>query len=433
MQLLALGLNHTTAPLSIREAVAFSPEEIPGALSALRSTYARPEEGGIREALILSTCNRTEFFLAAENGDAALHSLCSFVARQKGIDLKEFLPHTYEYRQSDVARHTFRVASGLDSMVLGETQIVGQMKKAWRIARESKSLGLMLGHLFDGTFAAAKEVRTATAIGSHSVSLAAAGVGLANQLFGSLANQNVLFVGAGEMIELCAAHFCAQHPKKVTVANRTLEKGAALARRFGAEAVELRTLPEIVSQYDVIVSCTASSLPIIGLGMMQRAVAARRHRPILIIDLAVPRDVEEEVSRLDDVYIYTIDDLGKVVASGKESRRMAVTKAEDIIESRVQAFEGWLAARDAVPAIQALRSRAEAMREAEVKKAQRHLAAGHDAASVIEELSRALTNRLIHDPTTLLRNGTGLSAEERARENDILNEFYRSSRDGGVA
>ena len=250
MQLLALGLNHTTAPLSIREAVAFSPEEIPGALSALRSTYARPEEGGIREALILSTCNRTEFFLAAENGDAALHSLCSFVARQKGIDLKEFLPHTYEYRQSDVARHTFRVASGLDSMVLGETQIVGQMKKAWRIARESKSLGLMLGHLFDGTFAAAKEVRTATAIGSHSVSLAAAGVGLANQLFGSLANQNVLFVGAGEMIELCAAHFCAQHPKKVTVANRTLEKGAALARRFGAEAVELRTLPEIVSQYD---------------------------------------------------------------------------------------------------------------------------------------------------------------------------------------
>ena len=394
--------------------MAFSPEEIPGALSALRSTYARPEEGGIREALILSTCNRTEFFLAAENGDAALHSLCSFVARQKGIDLKEFLPHTYEYRQSDVARHTFRVASGLDS-------------------RESKSLGLMLGHLFDGTFAAAKEVRTATAIGSHSVSLAAAGVGLANQLFGSLANQNVLFVGAGEMIELCAAHFCAQHPKKVTVANRTLEKGAALARRFGAEAVELRTLPEIVSQYDVIVSCTASSLPIIGLGMMQRAVAARRHRPILIIDLAVPRDVEEEVSRLDDVYIYTIDDLGKVVASGKESRRMAVTKAEDIIESRVQAFEGWLAARDAVPAIQALRSRAEAMREAEVKKAQRHLAAGHDAASVIEELSRALTNKLIHDPTTLLRNGTGLSAEERARENDILNEFYRSSRDGGVA
>ena len=185
----------------------------------------------------------------------------------------------------------------------------------------------------------------------------------------------------------------------------------------------------------IIITYTGWSIidPIIGLGMMQRAVAARRHRPILIIDLAVPRDVEEEVSRLDDVYIYTIDDLGKVVASGKESRRMAVTKAEDIIESRVQAFEGWLAARDAVPAIQALRSRAEAMREAEVKKAQRHLAAGHDAASVIEELSRALTNKLIHDPTTLLRNGTGLSAEERARENDILNEFYRSSRDGGVA
>ncbi|MCI5851002.1 MAG: glutamyl-tRNA reductase [Sutterellaceae bacterium] len=426
MQLLALGLNHTTAPLSIREAVSFAPEEIPGALGALLDAASPASEGGVREALILATCNRTEFFLAAENADAAVRTLCSFIAERKHISLQQFMPHTYCYQQSDVARHTFRVASGLDSMVLGETQIVGQMKKAWRIAKDSKALGLMLGHLFDSTFAAAKEVRTATSIGAHSVSLAAAGVRMAEQLFGDLSRERVLFVGAGEMIELCAAHFCARHPAGVTVANRTLERGAALARRFHAQAVELRTLPDIVSGYDIIVSCTASSLPIIGLGMIQKAVAERRHRPMMIIDLAVPRDVEAEVSSLDDIYYYTVDDLGKVVASGKESRRVAVTQAEAIIEMKVGDFEAWLAARDAVPEIRALRARAEAIRESELQKAVRRIASGADAAEVLKAFSHSLTNKLIHDPTSLLRNGTGLSEEERAKESDILKGFYRS-------
>lgn len=424
MQLLALGLNHTTAPLSVREAVSFNEEEIARTLPAMKELFSQHAAGGVGEVMILSTCNRTEFFLAAEDPEAAARSLCQFVAERKGISLQEFTPHTYQYMQSNVARHAFRVASGLDSMVLGETQIVGQIKKAWRAAREAKTLGLMLGHLFDSTFTAAKDVRTATAIGANSVSLAAAGVRMAVQLFGDLSQRKILFVGAGEMIELCAAHFCAQHPSDVVIANRTLERGAALARRFHARAVELKRMPEIVSGFDIVVTCTASALPIIGLGMIQRAVAQRRHRPMLIIDLAVPRDVEAEVSRLDDVYVYTVDDLGKVVASGKESRRVAVSQAEAIIEMRVRDFEAWLASREAVPEIQLLRHRAEEIRVVEVKKAMRHLAAGAKPEEVIESLSRSLSGKLMHDPTVLLRDGGGLSAEERSKVAGLMEEFY---------
>lgn len=424
MQLLALGLNHTTAPLSIREAVSFTQEEIAAALPAMKERFAPRSEGGVAEAMILSTCNRTEFFLAAENPELAAQALCRFVAEKKGLNLQEFMPHTYRYTGSAVARHTFRVASGLDSMVLGETQIVGQTKKAWREAREAKTMGLMLGHLFDSTFAAAKDVRTATAIGANSVSLAAAGVRMACQLFGDLSKRKVLFVGAGEMIELCAAHFCAQRPAEVVVANRTLERGAALARRFHARAAELKTLPEIVAEFDVIVTCTASALPIIGLGMIQRAVAKRRHRPILIIDLAVPRDVEAEVAKLDDVYVYTVDDLGRVVASGRESRRVAVSQAEAIIEMRVRDFEAWLASREAVPDIRTLRERAEAIRAREAEKAKKKLASGADPEAVVEALSKALAGKFAHDPTVLLRDAGGLSAEERAKMAALLREFY---------
>ncbi len=426
MQLLALGLNHTTAPVSVRSAVSFSPEEIPGALASLKEMFAGSEEGGIREAMILSTCNRTEFFLAAENPEAAFRSLCRFVTDRKHIDMKEFLPHTYRYQQSDVARHTYRVASGLDSMVLGETQIVGQMKKAWREAREAGALGTGLSHLFDSTFSAAKDVRTVTAIGSQSVSLAAAGVRLAEHLFGDLSKENLLFVGAGEMIDLCAAHFCAQKPKKVTIANRTLERGAALAKKYGAEAAELKNLPEIIAGYDIVVTCTASSLPIIGLGMVQSAVAQRRHRPMIIIDLAVPRDVEPEIAKLEDVYVYTVDDLGKVVASGRESRRVAVGRAEEIIEEKVKEFDSWLVSRAAVADIQALRARAEALREEELGKALKHLDAGQDPKAVLESLSRALTNKFTHDPIAMLRNSAGLSEEERIREAAVLRGFFRS-------
>ena len=315
MQLLCLGLNHTTAPLSVRERVAFGPDEIGPSLHALRDRLAGSSEGALSEAMILSTCNRTEIYCAAEDAEKAAQSLTHFIAETKAVSLAQLEPHLYRYTQCDAARHIFRVVCGIDSMVLGETQIVGQFKKAVAAARENKTLGLMLNHLFQEAFTTAKNVRSHTAIGSNSVSLAAAAVRLSMRLFGSLEKERILYVGAGEMIELCAAHFGAQKPAAITVANRSIERGQALAARYNGTAMRLQDLPEVIADYDIIVSCTASALPIIGLGMIERAVKKRNHRPICIIDLAVPRDVEPEVARLDDVYVYTMDELGAVVQS----------------------------------------------------------------------------------------------------------------------
>ena len=270
MQLLALGLNHTTAPIAVRERVAFGPEEVGATIAHLIERFGAAPQGGIREAAVLSTCNRTELYCAVEDAQAARSSVLSYIANQKGVPLSELEPHIYTFEQEEAARHTFRVASGLDSMVLGETQIVGQMKKAEKLAREHHGLGVMLNHLFQATFTVAKEVRTATAIGANSVSLAAAAVRLALRLFGTLEGERVLFVGAGEMIELCAAHFAAQKPKSITIANRTMERGQTLARTVHADAIRLADLPDTIHEYDVIVSCTASALPIIGLGMIER-------------------------------------------------------------------------------------------------------------------------------------------------------------------
>lgn len=425
MQLLALGLNHTTAPISVRERVAFGPDEIVDTISRLLERYSAPSQGGIHECAILSTCNRTEIYCAATDAQSARTALLSFIANEKDVPLSELEPHIYTYEQEEAARHTFRVASGLDSMVLGETQIVGQMKKAEKLARTARGLGVMLNHLFQSTFTVAKEVRTATAIGANSVSLAAAAVRLALRLFGHLDDERVLFVGAGEMIELCAAHFAAQKPKSITIANRTMERGQTLARTVHADAIRLADLPAQISQYDIIVSCTASALPIIGLGMIERAVQERRHRPMFIVDLAVPRDVEPEIDRLDDVYVYTVDDLGKVVSEGKQSRQAAITQAETIIGLRVTDFADWLKLRDAVPSIQSLRDRANYLRDFELNRALRHLHHGDKPEEVLEMLAHGLTNKLVHDPTILLRNGEGLSNEDRDLMERLLDRFYR--------
>lgn len=425
MQLLALGLNHTTAPLSVRERVAFGPEEVADTITRLLERFVNASAGGIHEAAVLSTCNRTELYCAAENLEAARESILNYIAETKGVSRSELDPHMYAFEQEEAARHTFRVASGLDSMVLGETQIVGQMKKAEKIARTAGGLGVMLNHLFQATFTVAKEVRTATAIGANSVSLAAAAVRLALRLFGSLENERVLFVGAGEMIELCAAHFSAQHPKSITIANRTLERGQVLARTVHADAIRLADLPDTIAQYDIVVSCTASALPIIGLGMIERAINERRHRPMFIVDLAVPRDVEAEIDRLDDVYVYTVDDLGQVVNQGLQSRQAAISQAETIIRLRVNDFSSWLKIRETVPSIQSLRDRANYLRDFELQRALRHLHHGDDPEEVLEMLAYGLTNKLVHDPTILLRNGEGLSLEDRDLMERLLSKFYR--------
>lgn len=424
MQLLCLGLNHTTAPLSVRERVAFGPEEIAPSLEAIHTRLASPDVGAVTEVMILSTCNRTELYCATQNAERAADRLTEFLSDNKAVSLPQLTPHLYRHVDAEAARHLFRVVCGIDSMVLGETQIVGQFKKAVRIAREEKSLGMMLNHLFESAFATAKAVRSQTAIGSSSVSLAAAAVRLAMRLFGSLENERILYVGAGEMIELCAAHFGAQNPASITVANRSLDRGQALAARHNGTAIRLQDLPERIADFDIIVTCTASALPIIGLGMIERAVKARLHRPICIVDLAVPRDVEEEVAHLDDVYVYTMDELGAVVQSGRESRQAAVIEAEGIIADAVDTFKRWLAMRGVVPTIARLRDRADRIRRDEVAIAKKEIAAGKSVDEVLELLTQSLTKKLIHDPTVLLRNAEGLTNLEREHMTYVIGHFF---------
>ena len=423
MHLIALGLNHTTAPLAIRERVAFGPDEIAPTIGKILSRLSEADSGQITEAIILSTCNRTEIYAAAKDPALAKAALQTFIADEKGLTEESFAPHTYWLEDLAVVRHAYSVASGLDSMVLGETQIVGQMKKAEKLAREAKGLRLMLNTLFQRTFTVAKEVRTATEIGAHSVSMAAAAVRLANRLFGQLTEQNVLFVGAGEMIELCAAHFAAQDPKSMTVANRSLDRGQALAEQIGGRSMRLADLPSRIAEFDIIISCTASALPIIGLGMIERAIKARLHKPVFIVDLAVPRDVEEEVARLDDVYVYTVDDLGQVVQSGKAERMAAVAESMAIIDKRVEEFSDWMQLRRAVPTMQMLQERAMNLGKNDIRRAKRAIQSGANLDETLERLAHDIARKMLHDNMMLLKNKT-LSTSEREHVESCLKRFY---------
>ena len=408
MALLTLGLNHNTAPVALREKIAFPTKEAIGtALSDLRAHLRSLAP----EAAILSTCNRTEIYCKTDAPDEAGQALTEWIGRHRGVDGEGNLAeHLYLLPNQGAVRHAFRVASGLDSMVLGEPQILGQMKTAARVAQDSNMLGSHLHQLFQRSFSVAKEVRTQTAIGAQSVSMSAASVRLGEQIFENLADCSVLLIGAGEMIELCAAHW-APHPRRMVIANRTLERARPLAERFGATTMALSDLPQQLENFDVVISCTASSLPIIGLGMVERSVRQRRHRPVLMIDLAVPRDIEDEVSRLDDVFLYTVDDLREVVDAGLEGRRLAVAEAESIIDTQVNAFMNWLVQRQSVPLIQELHARSDAVRQQEVERARKMLAKGEDPAVVLEALSRALTAKFMHGPTTLLSHHAGKDPE----------------------
>jgi glutamyl-tRNA reductase len=389
--LFTLGLNHLTAPLAVRERVVFHVERLHDALGELKRELAR-------EAAILSTCNRTELYVAGENPA----DLAQWLAQYHRLAPGELHPYLYTLPQEQAVRHAFRVASGLDSMVLGEPQILGQMKDAARAAESAGTLGSLLHRLFQRSFAVAKEVRSTTRIGAASVSMAAAAVKLAARIFPSLKDQSVLLIGAGEMIELAATHFAAQAPARIAVANRTLERAERLATRFNAEALELRSLGERLHEYDIVVSCTASSLPILGKGLVERALRARRHRPMFMVDLAVPRDIEQEAAELGDVFLYTIDDLAEIVSANLDSRRSALDQAEAIIESQVGQFMHWMRLREGVPLIRALRDEADAARREELERALKALARGEDPAKVLEALSRTLTNKLLHGPTQAL-------------------------------
>ena len=389
--LFTLGLNHQTAPLAVRERVVFHVERLHEALGELKRGLAH-------EAAILSTCNRTELYVSGQSPD----DLTRWLAQYHRLGAAELQQYLYTLPNEQAVRHAFRVASGLDSMVVGEPQILGQMKEAARAAESAGTLGSLLHRLFQRSFAVAKEVRSTTRIGAASVSMAAAAVKLAARIFPSLKDQSVLFIGAGEMIDLVATHFAAQAPARIAVANRTVERAERLAARLNARAIELRSLAEHLHEYDIVVSSTASSLPILGKGLVERALRQRRRRPIFMVDLAVPRDIEPEAGELDDVFLYTIDDLGEIVSANLDARRSALEQAEAIIDVQVGRFMHWMQLREGVPLIRALRDEADAARRQELEHALKALARGEDPARVVEALSRSLTNKLIHGPTQAL-------------------------------
>ncbi len=414
MSVFALGLNHTTAPLDLRGRFALAPQQLTSALKGFRTRLERVEE-----VAIVSTCNRTEIYVGAEA--EVVGPAVDWLAGVGGVPTATLRSHAYVMEGASAARHAFRVASGLDSMVLGEPQILGQLKQAVREAEGAGTLGTTLQQMFQRSFAVAKEVRSSTEIGAHSISMAAAAVRLASQLFEDLHQTKVLFVGAGEMIELAATHFAARQPRQVAVANRSSERAEALAIRFGGTTMALAELPERLAEFDIVVSCTASSLPIIGLGAVERALKARRHRPMFMVDLAVPRDIEPEVARLSDVYLYTLDDLSALVQIGGEKREAAVAQAEAIIETGVQSFVQWLDRRGSIPLIQALHAQADDWRSLEIARAQKLLAGGADVDAVLEALSRGLTQKLLHGTLAELNAAEG---DERGRLAQTVSRLF---------
>lgn len=408
MHLLALGLNHETAPVSVRERTAVTTDQLGYALRNLTTASK------VEEATILSTCNRTEIYCRQKGGtqDMIVNWLCDF----RGLDKTDISPYLYRYPDAQAVRHAFRVAAGLDSMVLGEPQILGQMKEAFAIAHREGVTGKILNRLFQQTFSVAKRVRTDTAIGTSAVSIAYAAVSLAKQIFRELSEQTVLVVGAGETIELTARHLKDNGVQHLIVANRTLERARNLAALYGAEAISLDELPARLSDGDIVISSTASTLPILGKGALESALKKRRHRPMFMLDLAVPRDIEPEVAELDDVFLYTVDDLRGVVEENLQARREAAEDAEQIIDVHTQEFMGWLSSLNAVPTIKALRHSMDRLVEMELERAHKKLKSGEDPSAVIQQLANSLSKKFTHDPTEqLTRNDQDGTLNEAVR------------------
>ena len=395
MTFIAVGINYNTAPVAIRERLAFPAEILDSALKSLQTTQE------VSEAAILSTCNRTEFYYHTTSDNQ--NSLINWIAANKNIEPGDFTPYLYSHHNSQSIRHMFRVACGLDSMVLGEPQILGQMKTAYQAACEAGTLGKNLGKLFQHTFSAAKKVRTDTAIGSSPVSVAFAAVQLAQQIFDKLSEQTALLIGAGETIELTARHLHQHGIGRIIIANRTYDKAHTLASQFNGYAIALSELPSHLAEADIVVSSTASQLPIIGKGMLESAIKKRKHKPIFMVDLAVPRDIEAEVEQLGDVYLYTVDDLQNTINENMDSRRRAAEQAEEIIDTEVEHFLSWMRSQGAQSTIRDYRTKAELTRDDMLQKALAQLNNGVAAEDVINRLAHTLTNKLIHTPSAQLR------------------------------
>ncbi len=412
MTLLAFGINHTTAPLALRERVAFAPENLQ---SAMQEACAH---AGLTEVAILSTCNRTEIYAASESDAAAIQQ---WLVDHTAIDAADLAKSYYCYQDHEAVRHMMKVAGGLDSLVLGEPQILGQMKSAFASAKDAGTLGAELHATFQQVFNIAKRVRTETAIGENPVSVAYAAVSLAQQIFSNLKQDTALLIGAGETIELVARHLVEQGIKHIIVANRTLDRAQRLAGEFNGEAILLADIPEQLHRADLVISSTASQLPLLGKGAVESALKRRKHKPMFMLDIAVPRDIEEQVGELDDVYLYTVDDLHAVIDENKKSRVAAADQAEEIISEGVELFLRHQRALSAVETVKAYRNKAEQMRDLELQKALRSLQTGANPEQVLQQFARNLTNKLIHSPTTVLKEA---SASSRHHVIQVAQELF---------
>ncbi|ELY4663337.1 glutamyl-tRNA reductase [Cronobacter muytjensii] len=407
MTLLALGINHKTAPVSLRERVTFSPDTLDQALESLLSQPM--VQGGV----VLSTCNRTELYLSVEEQDNLHDKLVRWLCDYHKLDEAEVRNSLYWHHDNDAVSHLMRVASGLDSLVLGEPQILGQVKKAFADSGRGHANASELERMFQKSFSVAKRVRTETDIGASAVSVAFAACTLARQIFESLSTVTVMLVGAGETIELAARHLREHHVQKMIIANRTRERAQRLADEVGAEVIGLGEIDERLRDADIIISSTASPLPIIGKGMMERALKARRNQPMLLVDIAVPRDVEPEVGKLANAYLYSVDDLQSIIQHNMAQRKAAAVQAESIVEQEAHEFMAWLRAQSVSETIREYRAQAEQVREELTSKALAALRAGGDAEAIMQDLARRLTNRLIHTPTKSLQQAARDGDDER--------------------
>lgn len=414
MSLITLGINHKTAPVELRERVVFGPDRMTDALKKLAALHP------VDEVAILSTCNRTEIYctLNDDNSDAII----DWIGQYHKIDTNELKNYLYNYPEQETIKHMFRVATGLDSLILGEPQILGQMKDSYQHAMQAGTLNTTLGRLFQHTFTVAKQIRTDTAIGSSPVSVAFAAVRLAQQIFADLNNQTALLIGAGETIELAARHLADKQIGRLIIANRTVERAHDLAGQFDGYGISLNEIPAHLADADIVISSTASQEPILTYDMVQKALKKRKHKPMFLVDIAVPRDIDPAVGKLEDTYLYTVDDLHNVIEEGQRTRKEAALQAEEIIDIQVQHFLAWAKSLNAVDTIRNVRLQAEQQRDEVLNKAQHMLTQGKPADEVLQFLANTLTNKLLHDPSTSLREAAAQGRMELIRSaQDIFN------------
>lgn len=399
MSIVAVGINHKTAHVSVREKISFSPDVLTTALQEMLGAVE------CKEAAILSTCNRTELYLVQEgNIEATQQRLIQWLEQHHNVPASVISPSLYWHQDQHAVNHMMRVACGLDSLILGEPQILGQMKQAYSQAKAAGSMALVMDRLFQRTFGVAKQVRTETEIGASAVSVAFASVNLAKHIFASLEKAKVLLVGAGETIELVAKHLYENKVGKITVANRTISRAEKMANQIGADVITLAQIPEHISDADIVISSTGSTLPIIGKGMVETALTQRKHRPIFMVDLAVPRDIEEQVGELEDVFLYTVDDLQGIIAKNLENRRKAAVQAESIVNAQCSSFMSWLRGLNTQDTVVSYRKQCLSERDQLLEKAIQQLKGNKSPEAVVAELATKLTNKFMHAPTSALQS-----------------------------